>query len=102
MNEDFAILLFFFGISLTGNLALLVGWTRSSRRARRFERHLLEHDPPAVDDGRTERTERALDALSAQVDQLASGQEFLNRVISERLERASRGQPQDAHDLTPR
>ena len=100
MNEDFAILLFFFGISVTANITLVVGWIRSSRRARRFERHVF--DQPPADDGRTERAEHALDALSAQVDQLASGQEFLNRVIAERLERGARAQPQDAHDLTPR
>ena len=34
MNEEFAILLFFFGISVTTNLALAVGAFRSARRVR--------------------------------------------------------------------
>lgn len=86
MNEDFAILLFFFGVSLTLNLALAVSWFRSSRRVRRLEDHLLA--PRHAPDPRAgERFDEAFESLSAQVEQLASGQEFLNRVVAERLER---------------
>ncbi len=37
MNTDFAILLFWFGISATANLALGIAWFRTSRRLRRLE-----------------------------------------------------------------
>jgi hypothetical protein len=88
MREDFAVLLFFFGISLTANVALLIGLVRSSLRARRWERTVLP--APRVDDEHVERLERAVDALTSQVDQVASGQEFLNRLVAERLDKLAR------------
>jgi len=88
MHEDFAVLLFFFGISMTANVALLVGLLRSSLRARRWEKAALP--APRTDDEHVERLERAVDALTSQVDQIASSQEFLSRLVAERLERAAR------------
>jgi HAMP domain-containing protein len=85
MREEFAILLFFFGISLTANLGFAIAWFRSARRVRRLEDHLLSAGQP--DDRRTDRLEQAVDAVAGQVDQLASGQEFLNRIVAERLNR---------------
>ena len=88
MNEDVAVLLFFFGISLTANVALLVGVLRSAMRIRRLERAAL---PVArSDDEHVERLEQAMDALTSQVDQLTSNQEFLNRLVTERLEKMIR------------
>jgi len=92
MHEDFAILLFFFGISLTANVGLLIGWFGATRRARRFEDRLMR--PAPEDDRRLDRIEQALDTLTAQADQLASGQEFLNRVIADRREPAPHVFPQ--------
>jgi len=98
MQDEFVVLLFFFGISMTANVALAVSWFRSSRRLRRLE------DQPAargVDDRRIERIEQAVDSLAAQVDQLAGGQEFLNRVVAERQERRARRLSEPAPENTP-
>ena len=81
MNEEFAVLLFFFGISVTANVAFLVGAFRSARRLRRFENHLLT--PAAHDDSRVERLEQAVDTMDARIDQLVRGQEFLSKLVSE-------------------
>jgi hypothetical protein len=90
MHEDFAVLLFFFGISMTANVALLIGLVRSGMRARRWEKAALP--APRTDDEHVERLERAVDALTSQVDQIASSQEFLSRLVADRLEKAGRPQ----------
>jgi hypothetical protein len=89
MDEEFVILLFCFGISLTANVALAVAAWRAGRRARRLENHLLGPQaatplPPGRDDGRVERVEEAIDALDARLAQLARGQDFLSKLLSER------------------
>lgn len=90
MNGDFAILLFWFGISVTANVTLGIAWFRTSRRVRQLEnRH---PDLSQVDDIAT-RVEQAVDALAGRVDELANGQEFLNRVLSDRLDKLSRALP---------
>jgi len=98
MQEEFTVLLFFFGISMTVNVALAVSWFRSSRRVRRLE----EGATPRGDDRRIERIEQAVDALAAQVDQLAGGQDFLNRVVAERQERRARRLSEPVPEHTPR
>ena len=97
MNEEFAVLLFFFGISMTANLGMLVGWIRAIRRVRRLEDQLFLPQHPGGDDRRVDRLEQAIDSLGGQMDQLANGQEFLNRIVAERLER----QPRHEHEVTP-
>ena|ERR1051326_5273734 len=87
MREEFVILLFVFGISLTANFALMMAWYRAERRLRQLETR--EPPPLALPDDRTERLERSVESLASQVDQLASGQEFLNRLVAERLIRAA-------------
>ena len=87
MNEEFAVLLFFFGISLTANLGMLIGWVRAIRRVRRLEDHIFQPQPHPGDDRRVDRLEQAIEAMGGQMDQLANGQEFLNRIVAERLER---------------
>ena len=87
MNEDLAASFIFLAISVTLNLALLVGWFRSSRRATRFEKRLFAS--PVADDRRVEHLESVLDSVAGQVDRLASGQEFLSRVVGERSARLS-------------
>ena len=79
MNEDFAILLFFFGISVTANVALLIGAFISARRFRRLENRPL---PPT--DDRVERLEQVVDTMDARLEQLVRGQEFLSQIVSER------------------
>jgi len=88
MHEDFAVLLFFFGISMTANVALLISAVRSAARARRLERSLLPSS--RTDEERVERIEQAVDSLTAQVDQMASTQEFLNRLVTDRFEKLAR------------
>ena len=100
MNEDFAVLLFCFGISLTANVALLVGLLRSSLRARRWEKASLP--APRTDDEHVERLERAVDALTSQVDQIASSQEFLSRLVAERLDKLARLPAAPQVDAPPR
>jgi hypothetical protein len=82
MNEEFAILLFFFGISVTANVGFLIGAFRSARRLRRFENRLLT--PTTADDVRVERLEQAMETMDARLDQLVRGQEFLSKLVSER------------------
>lgn len=82
MNEDFAVLMVFFAISATVNVGLGIAWFRANLRLRRLERREDRIQP----DERALQMERAMDALAAQVDQLASSQEFLNRIVAERRE----------------
>ena len=100
MNEEFAVLLFFFGISLTANLGMLIGWIRSIRRVRRLEDHLFLPPQQGSEDRRVDRLEQVIDTLSGQMDQLANGQEFLNRVVAERLERQPRPHEREP-EVTP-
>ena len=92
MKEELVLLLFFFGGSLTANVALLMAWRRSARRLRELEADRAGAEAPA--DPRTERLERSVEALTAQVDQLTNEHEFLNRLVAERLVRS-------AHPLAP-
>jgi len=82
MNEEFAVLLFFFGVSLTANIALAIGALRAARRTRRLENHVMS--PAKIDDARVQRLEQGLDTLDARLEQLARGQEFLSKLVSER------------------
>lgn len=96
MDEELALALIYLGISVTLNLALLVGWFRASRRSTRFEKRLFS--APATDDRRVEQLESVLDSVAGQVDRLASGQEFLSRVVGERSSRhAERLQVETPH-----
>jgi len=102
MNGDFAILLFWFGISLTTNIALGLAWFRTSRRLRQLEGGEgkgRSHRPEQAQlEDLTARVEQSVDSLAARVDELASGQEFLNRVLSDRLDKLGRAAPSsDAH-----
>jgi hypothetical protein len=83
MNDDFAVLLFFFGIAVTANIALVVGLLGSRRRVRRLEERILNHNH----DDRTDRLEQVVEGLTVQIDQITSAQEFLSRVITNRLEK---------------
>lgn len=92
MNDDFAILLFWFGISVTANIALFAVLLGSRRRVRRLEGRLFSdyHDDQ---DERTARLERAVEGLTVQIDQITSAQEFLSRVITNRMDRPHKGVP---------
>jgi hypothetical protein len=83
VREDFAILLFFFGVSMTANVAFAIATFRAARRAQRLENRLLGARGPAEDD-RVERLEQTVESVDAKVGQLARGQEFLSKLLSER------------------
>ena len=95
MSDDFAVLLFFFGISVTINIALAVVVLSSRRRVRRLEDHLLADDRGDRDD-RTVRLEQVVEGLTVQIDQITSAQEFLSRVITNRLDRPGHAHPAPA------
>jgi len=82
MREEFAMLLFFFGVSVTANIALAIGAGRSARRGRRLEERLLREGPKH--DGRLELLEQTMETLDTRLEQLARGQEFLSKLVSER------------------
>jgi len=75
MREEFAALLFFFGISMTANVAFAIAAFRSARRIRKLESRLV--DPVVQDEGR-------MDSFDQRLEQLARGQEFLSKLVSER------------------
>ena len=90
MSTDFGLLLFWFGISVTTNVALGVALWRTARRVKRLE---SRDQLPGPSDEQAERLEQLIEAMGTQVDQLASGQDFLNRVVADRLDRIARGLP---------
>jgi hypothetical protein len=101
MDEEFAFLLFWFGVSMTTNIGLLYAWFRANKRLKRAEDLLFTSPQPQHEDRRSEDIERQLDNLNAQMDQLANGQEFLNRVMAERLERIPKVVEAPKREITP-
>lgn len=80
--------LLYFGASASLVLLLAFGWIRASRRARRLEDRLFEI---LAGEARSDGLEQVVESLTAQVDRLAKGQEFL----SDRLGRAQLGRPRN-------
>jgi len=77
--SDWLDLLFF--VSVFTNVGLAAGWLLSSRRALRLQ----ERQQPVPQDPRLDELTHAVNTLADQVDQLASGQEFLDRLVTSRL-----------------
>ena len=74
--------MFAFGLSVAAAVGFAVAWYRTSRRVRELEDrviHALSGRPPR------EMAPEVLDDLSHRIDDIANGQDFLNRVLSERL-----------------
>src|SRR5437879_13524123 len=103
MNTDFAILLFWFGISVTANIGLTFAWFHMRKRVRQLESRPV--DLSQLDD-LAARVDSSLEALSARMDDLASSQDFMNRVLTDRLDRLGRPppgpSPPDNHHKGPR
>src|SRR5256714_1646820 len=96
MNTDFAILLFWFGISVTANIGLTFAWFHVRKRLRQLESRPV--DLSQLDDVAA-RVDTFFEALSARMDDLVSSQEFMNRVVTERLDRLGRVLPAaEPHD----
>jgi hypothetical protein len=97
MTDDMAAISILFAISATANIALVVALFRAARRNTKLESRVpVEHT-----DRRIAQLEEAVDAIGAQVDQLASGQEFLNRMVANERERAPRRLPEPPREITP-
>ena len=85
MDTPSVIYALLFGFSALGNVGLGIALFRATLRISRLEaREAMPADIEALHGG--------VEALASQVDQLASGQEFLNRLLTERLQQPpSRG-----------
>lgn len=84
-------------VSVTLTVTFGIGWLRASRRVRDLERQLGGVAPDAM----VARLETDLAALSENVEQLANGQDFLSRLVSER-QQPPRVQPSASRVETPR
>jgi hypothetical protein len=86
-------------VSVTGTLAITfgIGWFRAGRRVRALERQLSLSEP----DAEVAHLESALVSLSEHVEQLASGQDFLSRLFTDRLQPPP-AKPPVSEMVTPR
>lgn len=97
MFEHFPLrFMFAFGIAIAGAIGFGIAWLRASTRLRELEDRLIRAVSPQRS---AEPVVDALDGLAARVDDIASGQEFLNRVLSERLSKLPRPRPD--REVTP-
>jgi hypothetical protein len=79
-------------------IGFAVAWFRTTKRMRQLENQLArmpEHDE------RAERLEQIVDSLASQIDQLANGQEFFNRVITDKLDKVGRLAIEPPKVITP-
>lgn len=96
IDVDFAILFGMFGISVTVNIALLIAWLSTRKRLRQVETRPLDLTP--LED-LVARVESSVDTLNTRFDDLVSAQDFMNRVLTDRLDRLGRSLPvPEAHD----
>ena len=98
MNEDFYLAVFWLGISVTVNIALALAWFSARKRARRLETRPI--DLSHLDD-LVGRMDASVDGIAARLEDLASSQDFMNRVLSERLDRLGRALPAPEPHDTP-
>jgi hypothetical protein len=101
MPEEFAILLFFFGIAATAAVGFAVGWLRAARRVKRLEEGQPVQKPAVADDGRLERLEQIVEGIASQVDQLQASQEFLSRLITTKPGKVWAPELEKGHEVTP-
>lgn len=97
MNKDFALLLFWFGVSLTVNIAFTISWFQSRKR----QRELDSREPDTRLDDLAARIETAVDSVNARLEEFAGGQEFMNRVLTDRLDRLGKALPEPEPHDTP-
>ncbi|HTR21080.1 MAG TPA: hypothetical protein VMH88_09530 [Gemmatimonadales bacterium] len=81
MNEAFAILATMFAVTGTLTVVFGIGWLRAHRRIRSLERQLSGAPPESAVD----RLEQDIATLADQLNQLANGQEFLSRIVADRV-----------------
>jgi biopolymer transport protein ExbB/TolQ len=97
MNDEF-LAIFWLGISVTVNIALVLAWFGQRRRLRRLETRPV--DLTQLDDMMA-RVDSSLDGVTARLDELVSSQDFLNRVLADRLDRLGRALPAPEPHDTP-
>jgi hypothetical protein len=98
MNEDFFLAIFWLGISVTVNIALGLAWLSARKRARRLETRPIDLSQLNELVGRIETSN---DGIVARLEDLASSQEFMNRVLTDRLDRLGRVLPAPEPHDTP-
>jgi len=98
MNDDFVLLLVAFAVSATVNLGLAIAWFRANKRLRQLEKRPVTLAP--LQD-LSDRVDSALDAMTGRLDEFASAQDFMNRVVIERLEKLHRALPAPEPHDTP-
>lgn len=75
--------MFAFGLSVAAAVSFAVAWYRASRHARELEDRIFH----ALGTRPAPEQPDMLDDLSHRIDDIANGQDFLNRVLSEKLSR---------------
>ena len=98
MNEDFVVVLVLLGISITINVGLALAWFGAHRRLQRLETRPA--DRSQLDDLMA-RVDGSLDAVTRRMDDLVSTQDFMNRVLTDRLDRLGRALPAPEPHDTP-
>lgn len=95
MSEDLHNAITLLAVFATLAVVLGIAWWRASRRVRELERYQFTG---AQEDPATTALEARLAALADHVEQLANGQEFLSRVMTDRRQvpaaRSQRTPPQ--------
>ena len=88
MSDEFVMLMVVFAVSATVNVGLAIAWYRTNKRLKQ-----LESRPMAVAqlDELASRIDATLDTVSARLDEFAGAQDFMNRVVVERLDKLNRG-----------
>ena len=88
MSDDLVVMMIAFAVSATINVGLAISWFRTNRRLKQ-----LENRPMALTqlDELASRVDATLDTVSARLDEFASAQDFMNRVVVERLDKLNRG-----------
>lgn len=84
MHAD--ILLLMIAVAAASGLIPAIGWFRAYKKNMELELRLA-HEPP---DLRVEELQRTVEQLAEQCSQLAESQDFIGRVLSERLPPADR------------
>jgi hypothetical protein len=88
-------------IASTAATAFSIAWAWSLRRVRELEEYLVQREvAPAEAEARDELA-RQLEEVSAQVNRLADGQDFLARLVSDRRPDVSRPKPEPPRLSTP-
>ena len=75
-----------------------LAWRRAAARVRELEARLL---PQLSEDARLDQLSAAVDAIGRHVEQLAEHQDFLSRVLTERLPAAGHRLAPHEPEITP-